>query len=193
MLVVPFPLRMHACTISNWARSFDMQKKWKASSFIRRLESIVLYCFSLLYCSGAVHYCPSSILSEFCDRGSTGFGGRYRRLIDLVLPIDSDRLQVRSLGWSDASFGFLRLLRYHIRASYDWNSRQHVPSHWPPTVPFSFLCMGNGLFTFVSTGQNRTKTSLFWLLLYKIPKAKPEGFISVWNILKTVDLIGWSV
>jgi hypothetical protein len=33
---------------------------------------INIYCYGLLNCSGAVHYCRSSILSEFCDRGSTG-------------------------------------------------------------------------------------------------------------------------
>ena len=136
-----------------------MQNKLKASSFTRRLESIVFYCYSLLNCSGAVHYCRSSILSEFCDRGSTGFEVRYRRSIDLALPIGSDRLQMRSLGQSDASFGFLRLLRH---ASYDWNSRLHVPSRRPPTVPFPFLCMGNGRFSSVSMGRNGTKTSPFF-------------------------------
>ena len=29
--------------------------------------------------------------------------------------------------------------------------------------------------------------------VYKIPKVKREGFISVWSIPKTVDPIGWSV
>ena len=33
----------------------------------------------------------------------------------------------------------------------------------------------------------------YWRHWYKIPKVKPEGFISVWSILKTVDPIGWSV
>jgi hypothetical protein len=51
---------------------FRCANNWKASSFTRRLESIVLYCYCLLNCSGAVHCCCSSILSEFCDRGSIG-------------------------------------------------------------------------------------------------------------------------
>ena len=97
MPAVPFPFRMHACIISNWAWSFDVQKR-KANTLTRRLESIVSYCYGLLNCSGAVNYCRSSILSEFCDRGSTGFEVCYRRSIDLALPIDSDRLQMRSLG-----------------------------------------------------------------------------------------------
>ena len=54
------------------------------------IESIVLYCHGLLNCSGAVHYRCFSILREFCDQGLTGFEVSYRRLIDLVLPIDSD-------------------------------------------------------------------------------------------------------
>ena len=46
-------------------------------------------------------------------------------------------------------------------------SQLHVQSHRPPTVPFPFLCMGNGRFTFVWTGQNGTKMSPLWLLLYE--------------------------
>ena len=78
-------------------RGLSTCKKRKASTLTRRLESIVSYCYGLLNCSGAVHYCRSSILSEFCDRGSTRFEVCYRRLIDLALPIDSDCLQMRSL------------------------------------------------------------------------------------------------
>ena len=85
MPAVPFPFRMHTCTISNWVWSFDVQKKWKASSFNRQLELIVLYCYGLLNCSGAVHYFRSSILSEFCNRGSTAFEVCYQWSIDLTL------------------------------------------------------------------------------------------------------------
>ena len=156
---VLFLFRMHACIIiSNWAWSFDVQKR-KASSSTRRLESIVSYCYGLLNCSGAVHYCWSSILSEFCNRGSTGFEVCYRRSMDLTLPIHSDHLQMRLLGYNGASFGFLTPLRRYFRASYDWNSRLHFPSRWPPPVPFPFLCMGNGRFTSVLTGRNGTKTT----------------------------------
>ena len=96
------PFHFHSicntCIISNWAWSFNVQKKGKASLSTHHLESIVSYCYGLLNCSGEVHYCCSSILSEFCDRGSTGFEVCYRQSIDLTLPIDSDRLQMRSLG-----------------------------------------------------------------------------------------------
>ena len=138
-----------------------MCKKLKASSFTCQLESIILYCYGHLNCAGEVHYFRSSILSEFSDRGSTGFKVCYQWLINLVLPIDSDRLQMRSLGESNASFGFLRLLRHHFRASYDSNSWLHVLSRQRLPVPFLFLCMGNDHFTSVSTGRNGTKTSPF--------------------------------
>ena len=87
------------------------------------------------------------ILSEFCHRGSTGFGVCYRRLIDLALPIDSDRLQVRSLGWSDSSFGsrslgmlatidctFRRIgLRPSGFHSCVWGTAVSLPSRWDRT------------------------------------------------------------
>ena len=79
-------------------RGLSTCKKRKANTLTRRLESIVSYCYGLLNCFGAVNYCRSSILSEFCDRGPTGFEVCYRQTIDLALPIDSDRLQMRSLG-----------------------------------------------------------------------------------------------
>ena len=72
--------------------------KWKASSFTCQLESIVLYCRHFLKSSGAVLYCRSLILGEFCDRGSTRIEVGYRQSIDLALPINSNRLQMRLLG-----------------------------------------------------------------------------------------------
>ena len=73
------------------------------------------------------------------------FGWVLWSRLDLEVPIDSDRLQMRSLGWSDASFGFLRLSKRLFRASYDWNSWLHFPSlacGRPPSRPVSiFWCM----------------------------------------------------
>ena len=100
------PFRMHACIISNWAWSFDKQKKEGQlvdSLIVSRLEPRLTFGYGLLNCFGAVRYCRSSILSEFCDRGSTGFEVCYRLSIDLTSPIDTDRLQMRSLLF-EASF-----------------------------------------------------------------------------------------
>ena len=40
-----------------YGRGLSTCKKRKASSSTRQLESIVLYCYGLLNCSGVVHYC----------------------------------------------------------------------------------------------------------------------------------------
>ena len=141
----------HGLSMYIWA------KKWKASSFTHWLESIFLYCHGLLNCSGAVHYCRSSILSEFCDWGSKS--AIYDRLISRCWSTPN------AIAWLE--WCFFRLFRCYFCASYNWNSRLHIPSHWPPPVLFPLLCMGNGRFTSISMGLNRTKTSpFFWLLVY---------------------------
>ena len=143
---------------------FQTCKQWKANSFTCWLESIVLHSHNILKSSGVVHYCHSSILSEFCDRGSTRFEVYFQWSINLALPIDSDCLQVQSFGQSNASFDFLGLFRCLFRASYDWNSRLHVLLL---SVLFQFIVQWNAHFTSFWTGQNGTKTSpSFWLLLY---------------------------
>jgi hypothetical protein len=43
MLVVPFPFHMHACTISNWVWSFDVQKmKGQLVHLLTRINSLIL-------------------------------------------------------------------------------------------------------------------------------------------------------
>ena len=50
MLAVPFPFRMHACTISNWAWSFDMQKNERpARSLPTRIDNFLLLQSSKLF------------------------------------------------------------------------------------------------------------------------------------------------
>ena len=148
-----------------WWAWFDNVQKWKASSCTGRLESIVLCCCRLLESSRAVLYWHPSISGEFCDRGSTGIEVRYWRSIDLEVPINSVRLQMQSLGWSDASFGFLRFSKCLFRASYDRNSWLHFPSlahRRPPSRPVSIFCVWNGRFTSIWMGQNGTETSPFF-------------------------------
>ena len=83
--------------------------KIKASSFARRLESILSHCYGLLNSAGTLYFCRSSNLSTFCDHGSTGNAFSYRRSIELVSPIDSDRRKMEQIDRNSAPFGFLGL------------------------------------------------------------------------------------
>ena len=93
MLAIPFPFHTRVYVV------YRHVKNLMESQLVRlltRIDNFKLPRSSSV--SGAVHYCCSSILGEFCDRGSTGIEVSYQRSVVLKLPIDSDRLQVRSLG-----------------------------------------------------------------------------------------------
>ena len=92
MQAVVFPFHMHTGIISNWAWSFNVQTKGRPACQLT--DYLVLYCYGLLNCSGAVHHCFSKIMSEVCDWGSIGFevGYRWSIYMYLVLPINSHRL-----------------------------------------------------------------------------------------------------
>jgi hypothetical protein len=103
------------------------------------IESIVLYCYGLFRSSSLM------LLFNFERVLRSRVEVHFRWSIDLALPIDSSRLQMRSLRYSDACFGFLRLFRSHFRVNYDWNNRLHVPLRRPPPVPFPLLCVGTAV------------------------------------------------
>jgi hypothetical protein len=56
MLAVPFLFRMHACTISNWAWSSEMQKKMKGQlvHLPTRIDSFILPRSSKLFLSSSL-------------------------------------------------------------------------------------------------------------------------------------------
>ena len=141
-----------------------MCRKHKARSFTHQLESVVLYCHGLLKSSEAVHYCHSSILSEFCDRGLTSFEVGYRRLIDLTLPVHSDRSKsdhldkmMLILALLDSSDVFFMLAMIGIVDCM-------LPIIVMQPLPHSIFCAWNGHFTSVWTGRNEMETSPFLTL-----------------------------
>ena len=94
MPAVPFPFCMHACIISNWAWSFNVQKKKEGQlvNLPTRINSFILWSSKLFWGSSLLllfgfEWVLRSTL-EVC----------YRRSIDLVLPVDSDRSLMWSLG-----------------------------------------------------------------------------------------------
>ena len=127
-----------------------------------RIDSFIQPWYSKFL--GAVNNCRSLIFGEFFNWGSTGINISYQRLINLALPIDSDRLQI---GHSDASFGFLRLSRCLFCARCDWNSWLHILLLARRLIPFPFFCAWSGCFISIWTALNGMETSLFfWQLLY---------------------------
>ena len=160
------------------------QRVQQRSQFVRlptRINSFILY--SLLKSSGAVHYCHSSSLSKFCYRCSTRIEVSYMYTwsINLALPINSDCLQMWLLGYIDQYFFWLsRIFRRLFRASYDWNSRLHVPSlaHCHPLPhPFSIYCVWNGriilvLYFRLDGMEQNGNVTFFWLLQYIFTQCK---------------------
>ena len=138
----------------------------KASSSTCRVESIVLHSHGLVKSFETVCYCRSSITSVLCDHGSAGIEVSCWWLIELALPIDPDRLQMQSLGQSNAPFILLRLFRCPVWASYDQDSQPHLLSlaHCH-TLFCTFFCACNGC-SFLFRWNGTETSPFFHLLLY---------------------------
>ena len=138
-------LQMQTLGQNNAPFGLLMCQKLKTSSFTCRVESIFLHSHRLPKSFETECYCRSLISSVFCDCGSAGIEVSYRRSIELALPINFDRLQMQMLGQNNAPFGLLRLFRCLVRASYNQDSRPHIPWHAHRCAPFcsvsTFLCM----------------------------------------------------
>ena len=160
MLAIPFPF--HA--VSNWVWPSDMQKI--KGPLIHSPTSSILRQSSKLFWGSSLMplFDFEKVLQSRLDWVWSSLAGQ-----PLLLTFDWPR--IANWLWSPPNaiarieWWFFRLFRCHFRVSYDWNSRLHVPLHLPSPIPFPLLCMGNGHFTSISTGQNGTKTSPFFLLL----------------------------
>ena len=125
MPAIPFLFRMHACIISNWAWSFDMQKKegqlvdspTRIDSFMLLWSSELFWVTSLLLLFDFFRFLASSAINARLGLKSAIDDQSILRCQSTLIASKCHRLDRAMLF-----FGFLRLLRCHFYASYDWNS-----------------------------------------------------------------------